>query len=180
MRPPLLVPETKLVPELLADFRAQRQKMAIVVDEYGGTAGLVTLADVMAEVLGDVDDEFAEEDRGFVTTESGAVDTDASLHVSEVNEELGLEIPEEADYETLAGFVLSELGRFPASGEQLEAAGAVFVVTESSDRRVLRVTVDRGPKWRLERLASEKRRLEERGTSPRVDQARALRHSQAG
>ena len=180
MRPPLLVPETKLVPELLADFRAQRQKMAIVVDEYGGTAGLVTLADVMAEVLGDVDDEFAEEDRGFVTTESGAVDTDASLHVSEVNEELGLEIPEEADYETLAGFVLSELGRFPASGERLEAAGAVLVVTESSDRRVLRVTVDRGPKWRLERLAAEKRRLEERGASPRVDPARALRHSQAG
>lgn len=180
MRPPLLVPETKLVPELLADFRAQRQKMAIVVDEYGGTAGLVTLADVMAEVLGDVDDEYAEEDRGFVTTESGAVDTDASLHVSEVNEELGLEIPEEADYETLAGFVLSELGRFPASGERLEAAGAILVVTESSDRRVLRVTVDRGPKWRLERLASEKRRLEERGASPRVDPARALRHSQAG
>ena len=141
----------------------------------------MTLADVMAEVLGDVDDEFAEEDRGFVTTESGAVDTDASLHVSEVNEELGLEIPEEADYETLAGFVLSELGRFPASGERFEAAGAVLVVTESSDRRVLRVTVDRGPKWRLERLASEKRRPRgARSPSPRVDPARAPRHSQAG
>lgn len=180
MRPPLLVPETKLVPELLADFRAQRQKMAIVVDEYGGTAGLVTLADVMAEVLGDVDDEFAEEDRGFVTTESGAVDTDASLHVSEVNEELGLEIPEEADYETLAGFVLSELGRFPSKGERLEAAGAVLVVTEASDRRVLRVTVDLGPQWRQERIAAETRRLEERGAGPRVDPARVLRHSQAG
>ena len=179
MRPPP-GPRDQARPRAAGGLPRAAQKMAIVVDEYGGTAGLVTLADVMAEVLGDVDDEFAEEDRGFVTTESGAVDTDASLHVSEVNEELGLEIPEEADYETLAGFVLSELGRFPASGERFEAAGAVLVVTESSDRRVLRVTVDRGPKWRLERLASEKRRLEERGASPRVDPARALRHSQAG
>lgn len=180
MRPPLLVPETKLVPELLTDFRAQRQKMAIVVDEYGGTAGLVTLADVMAEVLGDVDDEFAEEDKSFVTTDAGAVDTDASLHVSEVNEELGLEIPEEADYETLAGFLLSELGRFPAMGERIEAASAAFLITESNDRRILRVVVDRGPAWREERLRAEAARKDARSNGPRMDPERILRHSQAG
>lgn len=142
MRPPLLVPETKLVAELLSDFREQRQKMAIVVDEYGGTAGLVTLADVMAEILGTVDDEFTEEDRGFVPTDRGTVDVDASLHVAEVNEELHLEIQEEADYETLGGFMLSEFGRFPLVGEAREVDGVHYLVTEASDRRILRVEID--------------------------------------
>ena len=141
MRPPLLVPETKLVPELLADFRSERQKMAIVVDEYGGTAGLVTLADVMAEVLGDVQDEFAADEARFTPMECGATSADASLHVSEVNEELGLDLPEEADFETLAGFVLSEFGRFPRTGEAFERDGVAYEVLEASDRRVLRVAV---------------------------------------
>jgi len=141
MRPPLLVPETKLVPELLSDFRRERQKMAIVVDEYGGTAGLVTLADVMAEVLGDVQDEFAADEARFTPMECGATNADASLHVSEINEELGLDLPEEADYETLAGFVLSELGRFPRTGETFERGGVGYEVLEASDRRVLRVAI---------------------------------------
>lgn len=143
MRPPLLVPETKLVSELLADFREQRQKMAIVVDEYGGTAGLVTLADVMAEILGDVHDEFAGEEQRVVELGDGRVQLDASLHVSEVNDALGLRLPEESDFETLAGFVLSVFGRFPAEGEGFDRDGRRFVVTSASDRRVLAVTVER-------------------------------------
>lgn len=179
MRPPLRVPETKMVADLLTDFRAQRQKMAIVVDEYGGTAGLVTLADVMAEILGEVDDEYATAETSFVTTESGSVVADAALHVSEVNEELDLEIPEEADYETLAGFVLSELGRIPARGDRFEAFGARFVVTEASDRRVLRVEVDPGATWRQRRLAAEAAPAPVPGANG-VDAERIVRHSQAG
>ena len=158
IRPPLLIPETKLAAELLNDFRAQKQKMAIVVDEYGGTAGLVTLADVVSEVLGNVDDEFTEEDRGFVPTDRGTVDVDASLHVAEVNEELGLTIQEEADYETLAGFVLSEIGRFPLSGEHFDADGVRYVVREASDRRVLRVEIDRSGGQRTKSIAASLRR----------------------
>ena len=143
MRPPLLVPETVRVPDLLNQFRADRQKMAIVVDEYGGTAGLVTLADVVAEIVGHVSDEYEEENTAFRAMESGAVEADASLHVSEVNEALDLEIPEESDYETLGGFVLSEIGRFPSAGEAFTSEGVTFRVSEASDRRVLRVVMER-------------------------------------
>ncbi|MEL6712567.1 MAG: hemolysin family protein [Planctomycetota bacterium] len=148
MRPPLLVPETKLVPELLADFRRERQKMAIVIDEYGGTAGLVTLADVMAEVLGEVEDEYAQRDERITGLECGGASVDAGLHVSEVNEELDLELPEEEDFETLAGFVLSELGRIPAEGEAFERDGVAYEILEASDRRIVRVAVRRvsGPR----------------------------------
>jgi CBS domain containing-hemolysin-like protein len=143
MRPPLLVPETVRVPDLLNQFRADRQKMAIVVDEYGGTAGLVTLADVVAEIVGHVSDEYEEEHTAFRAMENGAVEADASLHVSEVNEALDLEIPEESDYETLGGFVLSEIGRFPSAGESFNSEGVTFRVSEASDRRVLRVLMER-------------------------------------
>jgi CBS domain containing-hemolysin-like protein len=143
MRPPLLVPETVRVPDLLNQFRADRQKMAIVVDEYGGTAGLVTLADVVAEIVGHVRDEYEEENTAFRKLEGGAVEADASLHVSDVNEALDLEIPEESDYETLGGFVLSEIGRFPSSGEAFTSNGVTFRVSEASDRRVLRVVLER-------------------------------------
>lgn len=181
MRPPLLVPETKLVPELLSDFREQKQKMAIVVDEYGGTAGLVTLADVMAEIVGDVEDEFTDQDQSFVTLERGTMDVDASLHVSEINEELGLTLPEEADFETLGGFVLSELGRFPQPGEFLEWEGTTFRVTDASDRRVLRVEIDRDAAWREARVRRERERLEAAQNPDRRKEGslRALRHSQA-
>ncbi len=143
MRPPLLVPETVRVPDLLNQFRTGRQKMAIVVDEYGGTAGLVTLADVVAEIVGHVSDEYEEENTAFRPLENGAVEADASLHVSEVNEALGLELPEESDYETLGGFVLSEIGRFPSAGESFTSEGVTFRVSEASDRRVLRVIMER-------------------------------------
>ena len=144
MRPPLLVPETQLVPELLGAFREQRQKMAIVVDEYGGTAGLVTLADVMAEIVGHVQDEFEEEEAPtFQRLGDGRVEADASQHVAEVNEEAFLSIPEEEDYETLAGFVLAEFGRFPQVGNAFTKDGVIYQVSEATDRRVMRVILDR-------------------------------------
>ncbi len=142
MRPPLLVPETQLVPELLGAFREQRQKMAIVVDEYGGTAGLVTLADVMAEIVGHVQDEFEEEEAPpFQRLSDGRVEADASQHVAEINEEASLSIPEEEDYETLAGFVLAEFGRFPQVGNSFTKDGVTYEVSEATDRRVMRVVL---------------------------------------
>lgn len=143
MRPPLLVPETKRITELLAEFRAKKQKMAIVVDEYGGTAGLVTLANVVAELVGEVpdDDEDEPEAMPIKRREDGSFEVEATLHVSEVNEELGLDLPEEADFETLGGFVLAEFGRFPRAGEAFVKDEHEFSVLEASDRRVLKVLV---------------------------------------
>ncbi len=143
MRPPMLVPETKRMTELLAEFRAKKQKMAIVVDEYGGTAGLVTLANVVAELVGEVQDDDEDQTTPIKRREDGSYELEATLHVSEVNEELGLDLPEEADFETLGGFVLAELGRFPRAGEAFQRDGVEFAVLEASDRRVLRVLVRR-------------------------------------
>ncbi len=143
VRPPLLVPETMLVSELLKSFRAEKQKMAIVVDEYGGTAGLVTLTDVLEELVGEIRDEFQEPEEGVRELNPGLFEVQAGLHVSEVNEALGLDIPEEEDYETLGGYVLAELGRLPAAGESFQKDLVTFSVAEASDRRVLKVRVQR-------------------------------------
>ena len=145
MRPAMLVPETKLVSELLAEFRSRKQKMAIVVDEYGGTAGVVTLADVMAEIVGTIRDEYqeGEDGDGLRALGDGSFEVQAGLHVSEVNEALGLEIPEEEDFETLGGFVLAQLGHFPKAGESFRSDEVLFSVAEASDRRVLKVHVQR-------------------------------------
>ena len=142
LQPAYFVPETKPVTELLREFRAERQKMAIVLDEYGGTAGLVTLGDVLSEIVGEIQETFDHEEPDEIREVApGISDVDAALHVTEVNEALGLELPEEADFETLAGFVLSELGHFPKNGESLRFGDAHFEVVEASDRRVITVRV---------------------------------------
>jgi len=142
LRPVLFVPETKLASELLAEFRRKQQKIAVVLDEYGGTAGLVTMGDIVTELVGDMPAELGRGEPAPITRlADGRILVRGTTRVSEVNEELGLELPEEEDFETLAGFVLAELGRFPRKGEGLEKDGVSFVVTEASDRRVLAVEI---------------------------------------
>ena len=143
LRPPLLVPETIRISELLETFRGFKQKMAIIVDEYGGTAGLVTLGDVLEELVGEIQDEFEGSEESVREVRPGLFEVLAGLHVSEVNEALGLAIPEEEDYETLGGFVLAELGRLPNAGESFLRDEVTYSVAEASDRRVLKVRVQR-------------------------------------
>ena len=143
LHPAYFVPETKHVSELLAEFRREKLKMAIVLDEYGGTAGIVTLGDVIEEIVGDIHEEFEEDEPLQVRKLSDSIaEVDASLHVTEVNEELDLELPEEEDFETLGGFVLAELGRMPKAGDCFEHGGVDFAVVEASDRRVITVRVE--------------------------------------
>jgi CBS domain containing-hemolysin-like protein len=138
------VPETKTISELLAEFRRERLKLVIALDEYGGTAGLITLDDLLREVVGEMSDETDDkEPQRIKRLADGSTLIDASLRVAEVNEELGTSIPESESYETLAGAVLFELGRFPKGGETLELGGRHLVVTQSSDRRVLEVKLER-------------------------------------
>jgi CBS domain containing-hemolysin-like protein len=143
-RPSYFVPETKRVSELLSEMRREKMTMAIVLDEYGGTAGLITMGDVLGELVGTVSDEFdADAPAPVRQLPDGAVEVDARLHVSEVNEALDLDLPEESDFETLGGFVLAELGRFPKRGEGFQRDGREYVVVEANDRRVLKVRVSR-------------------------------------
>ncbi len=141
IRPPLLVPETKLVSTLLEEFRDGRHKMAIVLDEYGGTAGVVTLMDVIEEIVGDIQNEHEDSGPAIRELEDGCFEIQATLHVSEVNETLGLTLAEESDFETLAGFVLARLGHFPREGEEFEHENVRYRVAEATDRRVLLVHV---------------------------------------
>ncbi len=142
MRPVTFVPETKLVSELLAEFRRNRQKMAVVLDEYGGTAGIVTMGDILTELVGEIPEDLDEATPEPVRRlPDGDYEVQGGVHVSDVNEELGLDLPEEEDFETLAGFVLAELGRFPKRGESFRHADVEYKVAEASDRRVLVVHV---------------------------------------
>ncbi len=144
VRPATFVPETKRVFELLGDFRRQNLHMAVVLDEYGGTAGIVTLGDVLYELVGDLPDENEDsEPVGIRRTATGAYEIDAAERVSDVNAELDLELPEDQGYETLGGFVLAELGHFPSPGESFERHGLRLTVTRASDRRVLEVRLER-------------------------------------
>ena len=144
VHPAYFVPETKRVSELLNEMRREKMKMAIVLDEYGGTAGLITMGDLLGELVGTIPDEYdTDEPSPLRQLPDGAVEVDASLHVSEVNEALDLELPEESDFETLGGFVLAELGRFPKRGERFRSDGCEFTVVEANDRRVLKVRVRR-------------------------------------
>lgn len=139
--PPILVPETKPVAELLRQFRAVKQKLAVVLDEYGGTAGIATLSDVVGEIVGDFLEEHHQATERIRQVERDLFDVEASLHVSEVNEALRLTIPEEEDFETLGGFVLAQLGHIPSQGESFVWSGTRYAVTEASDRRVMWVRV---------------------------------------
>jgi len=140
LRPVSFVPETKLVSELLDEFRAGKQKLVIVLDEYGGTAGLATMGDILEEIVGEMHDELGDAPTEAIRRrDDGLVDVEAGTRISEVNEELELELPEEEDYETLGGFVLARLGHFPKSGESFRWAECEFLVTEANDRRVLSV-----------------------------------------
>ncbi|MCK6447388.1 MAG: hemolysin family protein [Planctomycetes bacterium] len=142
LQPPYFVPETKRVSELLTEFRREKVGMAIVLDEYGGTAGLVTLRDVLAELVGEIPSE--DESEGALPVRflaGGEAEVDASTHVSEVNKVLDLELPESSDFQTLAGFVLAEFGRFPERGESFIHGNREFQVIEANDRRVYRVRV---------------------------------------
>lgn len=138
LREPLFVPETKRVNELLREFRAAKAQLAIVVDEYGGTAGLITLEDVLEEIVGEIHDEYDAEVKLIEAAGTGAWLVAGRMNVAELNEELGLKIPE-GEYETVAGFVTHLFGRVPAVGEKVNFGGLEVEVTAADQRRVKQV-----------------------------------------
>jgi len=147
LRPVPFVPETKQVSALLAEFRHENQKIAVVLDEYGGTSGIVTLGDIVEEIVGDIPGELGQVNpEEFRSLGDGRTAVRGTTRVSEVNEELDLDLPEEEDYETLAGFVLAEMGRFPKVDESFEWNALQFTIAEATDRRVLEVVIRRHTK----------------------------------
>jgi putative hemolysin len=141
VREPYFVPDTKRIGELLPELRTKSVHMAIVLDEFGGTDGLVTLEDMLEEIVGDIYDEHdvPEEEEDFAITETGDIIIDGSASIFDVNERFGLQLPEQ-DYDTIGGFVFGELGRVPVAGDTvpLHASGELHV-DAVEERRVTRV-----------------------------------------
>ena len=140
-RKPFFVPETKRVADLLKEFRARKIHMAIVADEYGGTAGVVTIEDLIEELIGEIDDEHDSPDIPVRRLSETEIDVDAKLHIDELNEEFGTKVPEDEDVETVGGYVALRLGRIPKAGDEVTLNGTSFLVTEADDRRVSRIRV---------------------------------------
>ncbi len=144
MRPVSFVPETKRVPELLKEFQRQRVQIAIVVDEYGGTAGLVTLEDLLEEIVGEIRDEYNVETEPVVDEGNGSWVFSAKVNIDEVRERLGVAIELDGS-ETVAGFVLTRVGRVPNPGETFDLDGLVVEVLEADRRRIHKVRFRRAP-----------------------------------
>ncbi|HEY8807740.1 MAG TPA: hemolysin family protein [Candidatus Limnocylindria bacterium] len=146
LRPAQFVPETKKVDDLLREMQKDKVHIAIVVDEYGGTAGLVTIEDIVEEIVGEIRDEYdVERELVLPVSENEAV-MDARVPFAEVQETFGIDSPEGVDeFDTLGGFVTHELGRLPKAGETVQRNGVKFVVESVDGRRVGRVRVIREP-----------------------------------
>ncbi len=142
MRPAAFVPETKRVVDLLREFQQGRFQLALVVDEYGGTAGLVTVEDVIEELVGEIRDEYDSEAEPIVREGEDTFVFSGKVGIGEMAERLGVEI-EDGDFETVGGFVLARLGRVPAVGERFEIDGLDVAILEAERRRIHKVRVRR-------------------------------------
>jgi putative hemolysin len=134
------VPETKPVARLMREMQAEKFHMALLVDEYGGISGLVTLEDCLEELVGEIVDEYDEEDEDVEHLPTGELKVDGGLSIDELNELLGVAIPDE-DWDTVGGFVFATLGHVPAEGESFEFAGHRFVADKVDGRRISSVVV---------------------------------------
>jgi len=139
-RPVKFLPISKMVLSALSEMRKDRAHLAIVVDEYGGTAGIVTLEDLVEELIGDIQDEYDEEARHPRQLHGGELEVDGLLNLDEFADQTGLELPE-GPYETVAGYLLAALGHLPESGESAEVGGRRLTVTQLDGRRISRVRV---------------------------------------
>ncbi len=145
LRQPIVVPETKPVQDLLADFQRSEVHMAIVIDEYGGTAGLVTIEDVLEEIVGEIRDEHDDaepEEPMLLRLENGRIEVDGRYNLDDLNDELDLSLPEDEEYDTIAGFVLDHLGHVPREGETIEVDGLRLTALAASSTQIERLAID--------------------------------------
>ena len=143
MRPVHVIPGSREVEEVLADFKRLKEHMAIVLDEYGGTAGVVTMEDLLEEIVGEILDEYdtPEDDPEPVTTRAGETLVSGSTNIGELNDHFGLSVPDE-DATTIGGYVFGVLGRLPLAGDRVFAGGAIFTVREMEGRKIDSLAVD--------------------------------------
>jgi len=141
LKPALYTPETKKISSLLQEFRKKQVHMAVVVDEYGGTEGIVTIEDILEDIVGQIADEYDVKEEFFIAQPDGSWIVDATLTFIEVEQQLGIKIPEEGDFDTLAGYLFHCAGEIPPKGFTVESDEFTLEVLRSNDRMVEKVKI---------------------------------------
>jgi CBS domain containing-hemolysin-like protein len=141
MRDVHVVPGSREVEEVLSDFKRLKEHMAVVLDEYGGTAGIVTMEDLLEEIVGEILDEYDDPTPAEPAMVAGETTVSGSVHISEINERFGLTVPPD-DYTTIGGYIFGSLGRLPVVGDRVTAGGATLTVRAMDGRRIETVAVD--------------------------------------
>lgn len=148
MRKPVFVPESKKCGDLFNEMTEQRLQMAIIVDEYGGVAGLVTIEDLLESIVGNMQDEYDDEEEEIEQMVDGSFALEGTSDIGELAETLGIDFPE-GEYDTIGGFIMSELGRIPSADENAEVryGGYIFTVVEMDERRISKVEAEKDPDY---------------------------------
>lgn len=137
----LYTPETKKISHLLQEFRKHQVHLAIIVDEYGGTEGIITIEDILEEIVGDIADEYDEEENHFIPLPEGGWLIDARMSILDIEEQIGIDITPEGDYDTIGGYIFHEAGMIPAKGFTIRKPTFELEVIRSNDRRVEKVRI---------------------------------------
>jgi CBS domain containing-hemolysin-like protein len=141
IRKPYFIPESKKIYSLLKEFQKNKVHIAIVVDEYGGTAGIVTMEDVLEEIVGEIQDEYDTEQPLYEVIDDHTVIMDAKMNIDEANELLNLRLPNEEDFETVGGLVFDKLGRVPVKGEEILLDDVVITIEKLNGHRIEKVSL---------------------------------------
>ena len=141
VRPVHVIPGTREVEEVLADFKRLKEHLAVVLDEYGGTAGVVTMEDLLEEIVGEILDEYDEPGEPMPTSRQGEILVPGETNIGELNERYGLSVAD-TDYTTIGGYVFGQLGRLPQVGDKVTAGGAIFTVRAMMGRRTELLAVE--------------------------------------
>lgn len=141
IRPPYMVPESKKISILLRELQKNRQHMAIVIDEFGGTEGIITIEDIIEEIVGDIRDEYDEESSDVTTASDGSILVNGGIPIHDLNERINIRIPEDPDYDTLSGFLHKQTGRIPELQEEVRYDNVVFTIVKKNERRIRLIKV---------------------------------------
>ena len=144
IRPPIFVPETKRIADLLTELRTLKSHMAIILDEYGGTAGLITLEDIIEEIIGEIQDEYDMEEDLVIPIDEDTSLVDARINIEDLETELGIQLPQ-GEYETVGGFITDLIGRVPREKEKVEFNDLLLTIHSADERKINQVEIKRLP-----------------------------------
>jgi CBS domain containing-hemolysin-like protein len=141
-RPPYFIPETKNLEQLLQEFKRKRVHLAIVIDEYGGTSGLITIEDLLEQIVGDIQDEYDQEEALFTINSDGSITADARMPVEDLEDHFNVEI-ERDKFDTVGGLIFHLTGKIPAIGDNMDGSGLHLTILDADERKIKQVRIAR-------------------------------------